>query len=62
MRRKKPMDNLTRDAIAAQKAGMSYGKYKALHPNTRDDDEKEEIVLPGEMSGNWSAHSAESPF
>jgi predicted nucleic acid-binding Zn ribbon protein len=22
------------DAIAAQKAGMSYGKWKALHPHT----------------------------
>ena len=25
------MDQLTRDSIAAQKAGMSYGKWKALH-------------------------------
>ena len=28
------MDNLTMDCIAAQKAGMSYGKWKALHPTT----------------------------
>lgn len=27
---KKEMDNLTRDALAAQAAGMSYGKYKGL--------------------------------
>ena len=25
------MDQLTRDCIAAQKAGMSYGRWKALH-------------------------------
>lgn len=28
------MDKLTMDAIAAQQAGMSYGKYKAAHPGT----------------------------
>lgn len=28
------MDNLTRDAILARKAGLSYGQWKALHPNT----------------------------
>ena len=27
----KPMDQLTRDAIAADAAGISYGKYMALH-------------------------------
>lgn len=31
---KAPADNLTLDSIAAQRAGMSYGKYKALHPDT----------------------------
>lgn len=30
----KAMDNLTLDAIDAQRAGMTYGKYKALHPDT----------------------------
>lgn len=30
-------DNLTRDAIAAERAGMSYGKWKAMHPNTKKD-------------------------
>lgn len=30
------MDNLARDAVAATSAGMSYGFWKALHPNTKD--------------------------
>lgn len=30
--RKRHMDNLDVDALAATKAGMSYGKYKALPP------------------------------
>ena len=30
-------DNLTRDAIAAERAGMSYGKWKAMHPYTKKD-------------------------
>lgn len=34
-RRPQNLDNLTMDAMAAQAAGMSYGKYKALHPETR---------------------------
>lgn len=28
-------DNLALDALAARRAGMSYGAYKALHPETR---------------------------
>lgn len=36
----KKLDRLTRDAIAAQKAGMSYGKYKALHPHTPEEDDE----------------------
>lgn len=31
---REPLDNLTLDVLDAQRAGMSYGKYKALHPNT----------------------------
>lgn len=27
-------NRLTSDAIAAKEAGMSYGQWKALHPNT----------------------------
>ena len=41
-KRKKPLDRLTRDAIAAQNAGMSYGKYTALHPHTPDEDDEVE--------------------
>lgn len=37
--RKEPLDRLTRDSIAAEQAGMSYGQYKALHPHTPDEDE-----------------------
>lgn len=48
MRSKKPMDRLTRDAIAVQKAGMSYGRYKALHPHTGED-EPVEHELPGNV-------------
>lgn len=29
-----PQDNLSLDAMDALEAGMSYGKYKAMHPNT----------------------------
>lgn len=28
------MDRLARDSVAAQKAGMTYGKWKVLHPYT----------------------------
>lgn len=28
--KEKELDNLTRDAIEAQRAGMTYGKYKAM--------------------------------
>lgn len=38
----KKLDRLTRDAIAAQEAGMSYGKWKAQHPHTPDEDDEEE--------------------
>ena len=37
------MDNLARNAMSARKVGMSYGQWKALHPNTR-----EEVVQPSE--------------
>lgn len=30
----KQMDRLTMDSTAALKAGMSYGKWKVLHPHT----------------------------
>ena len=31
----KKLDQLTLDSIAAQKAGMSYGQWKVLHPTTK---------------------------
>ena len=31
------MDNLTKDVLAAERAGMSYGQWKALHPKTKPD-------------------------
>lgn len=42
---RKKMDRLTRDAIAAQEAGMSYGKWKVLHPHTPDEDDEEEMAI-----------------
>lgn len=44
-RKRKKLDRLTRDAIAAQEAGMSYGKWKALHPHTPDEDDEKEQEL-----------------
>lgn len=34
-----PRDNLALDAADALAAGMSYGKYKALHPRTAETNE-----------------------
>lgn len=41
-KKRKKLDRLTRDVLAAEAAGMSYGKWKALHPHTPDEDEEEE--------------------
>ena len=43
------MDQLTMDSIAAQKAGMSYGKWKALHyvPDVVVPKQPKELVHPG---------------
>lgn len=46
MKKKEPPDRLTRDVLAAEAAGMSYGNYKAAHPHTPDEDDEEEIVAP----------------
>ena len=40
------MDRLTRDSIAAQRAGMTYGKWKMLHPHTEEADLPDEIKVP----------------
>ena len=39
------MDNLTRDVLAAERAGMSYGRWKAFHPHT-DPDKKPLVRFP----------------
>lgn len=31
---RKPFDRLAADAVSAEKAGMSYGRWKVLHPHT----------------------------
>ena len=36
--RRKKMDRLTRDVLAAEAAGQSYGQWKADHPHTGEDD------------------------
>lgn len=36
----KKLDHLTRDVIAAQKEGKSYGQWKAEHPYTADEDDE----------------------
>lgn len=42
----KKLDHLTRDVLAAEKAGMSYGQWKAKHPYTytEEDDAKTPLV------------------
>ena len=37
---RKPKDNLTLDAMDARAAGMTYGKWKAQHPNTKEANEE----------------------
>ena len=44
-KRNAPPDRLTRDAMAAQAAGMSYGHWKALHPHTEEVVQEEAPVL-----------------
>ena len=39
------MDNLARDAMLENQARMSYGKWKAMHPNTTT--KKEDAIQDG---------------
>ena len=39
---KKEMDQLTKDCIEARKAGMTYGKWKAMQPPRKKAPKKEE--------------------
>lgn len=41
--KKKKMDRLTRESTAAINAGMSYGKWKALHPEGLPEDAPDPI-------------------
>lgn len=45
MKRTTPPDRLSRDAMAARAAGLSYGNYKALHPCTPGEWEPVEVEL-----------------
>lgn len=47
MAKKKEMDNLAKDAAAALAAGMSYGKWKALHPKTDAAEPQDEEIPYG---------------
>ena len=38
------MDNLTMDVLAAARAGMSYGQWKALNPKTKKEPKKKKPV------------------
>lgn len=46
-KKKKEMDNLAKDAAAALAAGMSYGRWKAIHGDTKDAPEEVETVPEG---------------
>lgn len=39
------LDNLTKDVLAAEKAGMSYGQWKALHPKTKSQGKKSKLKM-----------------
>ena len=59
-RKKTTLDRLTRDAMAARAAGMSYGKYKALHPHTEELEPEEEIVLDDDRRNMICLHCGKS--
>lgn len=42
----KKLDHLTLDALAAEAAGMPYGKYKAIHPHTLYEEDQPEKKAP----------------
>lgn len=52
------MDHLTRDALAASAAGMSYGKWKMLHPHTEYPDPpknhtQQQVAASREVTCAW---------
>ena len=48
---KKEMDQLTKDCIEARKAGMTYGKWKAMQP--RKEKAPEQVVEEEKPSGKY---------
>lgn len=58
-RKHKKLDHLTRDVLAAEKAGMSYGKWKAEHPHTLDEDDEEEQELDPDKEVATCEHCGE---
>ena len=60
----KELDQLTMDSIAAQKAGMSYGMWKALHPNTKvvENNQAEVAVPQGELRYCLNCGEQISPY
>lgn len=45
-KKRKKLDPLTRAVLAAEKAGMSYGKYMATHPQIPEEDDEQEEPGP----------------
>lgn len=60
--KKKHLDRLTRDVLAAEKAGQSYGKWKADHPHTPDEDDEEEDQTPGPAAEVCNCKNCGQPF
>lgn len=46
------MDNTSADAVEATRAGLSYGQWKALHPNTKAMREAAKEIRKKEKPGN----------
>ena len=45
------MDRLTLDCIASRKAGMTYGKWKAIHPHTEVEEPEAPKTGPRKLCG-----------
>lgn len=46
------MDSLSMDAKAAREAGMSYGAWKAIHPETKKDNEASAVRKATPLKNN----------
>lgn len=56
MAKKKKLDHLTRDVLQAEKAGVSYGQFKATNPRTYYEDEDREPERDPDMKQRNCAH------